>query len=476
MLISSQELISMGKKSRFPLRGRAVFCCAVFLFRAALFSGCAGKNGSGTSYEFTGVRRGSIEKTVSSSGSLNPVATVKVLPRMSGKVEKIHVDYNDQVRRDDVIAELNTDMLRLQREQQLAQVIKSRANYELQLINYRNQEALAAKNLISEYELKTSKTNLDIQAAELSAAEANLKVIETEINQYAFITSPINGIVLERNINEGDTVVDSSSSNSTSIFTLAENLEEMQIESWVGELDIASIYQGQEARFTLESLPGRTFTGTVESKRLMPSVQDNVVSYKVIVNVRNREGILLPGMTCAVEFIEERRENILLVPNAALRYQPTGMSAGEINDLVFAASLEGMDEAQRTAVTEARNSARENRASGGAGGGGGAPGGLTGLLGGNIGGPGGPGGMGPPGGGRGGGAAGGLRTASNPARERTGSAVAAPRPLWILGESGKPEPVLVRAGVSDGSNTEITPLGEGVLAEGTQIILRERVK
>jgi HlyD family secretion protein len=449
---------------------------AVLLLAALLSGGCAGKNGNGAkAYEFTQIRRGTIEKTVSSSGSLNPVATVKVLPRMSGKVENIYLDYNDQVRRDDVIAELNTDMLRLQREQQLAQVIKSRANYELQLINYRNQEALAAKNLISQYELKTSKTSLDIQTAELSAAEANLKVIETEINQYAFITSPIDGIVLERNINEGDTVVDSSSSNSTSIFTLAENLEEMQIESWVGELDIAAIYEGQEVRFTLESLPGRTFTGTVESKRLMPSVQDNVVSYKVIVAVRNRDGILLPGMTCAVEFIEERKENILLVPNAALRYQPTGMSAGEISDLVFAASLESMDEAQQAAAREARNSAAGDRASGtaGPGGSGGAAGGLTGLLGGNTGGP----GMAPPGGRQGsragGNAAGGLRTASNPARERT---AAPPKPLWIIAGNGKPEAILVQTGVTDGSNTEIIPLGEGVPAEGSQVILRERVK
>jgi HlyD family secretion protein len=464
MLISSEGLISMGKRSRFPVRG-----AALLLLAAALSGGCAGKNGNGAkSYEFARIRRGTIEKTVSSSGSLNPVATVKVLPRMSGKVEKIYVDYNDQVRRNDVIAELNTDMLRLQREQQLAQVIKSRANYELQLMNYRNQEALAAKNLISQYELKTGKTSLDIQTAELSAAEANLKVIETEINQYAFINSPIDGIVLERNINEGDTVVDSSSSNSTSIFTLAENLEEMQIESWVGELDIASIYEGQEARFTLESLPGRTFTGTVESKRLMPSVQDNVVSYKVIVNVRNRDGILLPGMTCAVEFIEERKENILLVPNAALRYQPTGMSAGEIEDLVFAASLEGMDEARQAAAREARNSTREN-ASGAPSGGGGATGGLAGLLGGNMG----PGRMGPPGnrqGSQAGGAPDGLRAASNPAREGTLKA------LWIIGESGKPEAVLVQAGTSDGSNTEIIPPGEGALVEGSQIILRERVK
>jgi HlyD family secretion protein len=244
----------------------------------------------------------------------------------------------------------------------------------------------------------------------------------------------------------------------------------MRIESWVGELDIASIYEGQEARFTLESLPGRIFAGIVESRQLMPSVQDSVVSYKVIINVRNYEGILLPGMTCAVEFIEERKENILLVPNAALRYQPTGMSAEEISDLVFAASLEGMDEARRDALTAARNSAREGRAGASGSGGGGGQGGLTGLLGGNIGGPP-PVGQGPQ---RGSGTTGALRTAANPARE--GTAPMPPKPLWIMGESGKPEMIPVQTGTSDGSNTEIVPLGDGALAEGTQIILRERVK
>jgi HlyD family secretion protein len=395
---------------------------------------------------------------------------------MSGKVEKINVDYNDTVHKGDVIAELNTDMLRLQREQQMAQVIKSRANYELQLVNYRNQQALAEKKLISEYELKTGKTTLDIQTAELSASEANLKSIETEINQYAFITSPIDGIVLERNVNEGDTVVDSSSSNSTSIFTLAENLEEMQIESWVGELDIASIFQGQEVRFTLESLPGRSFSGIVESKRLMPSVQDNVVSYNVIISVNNKDGSLLPGMTCMVEFIEERNENILLVSNAALRYQPMGLSAEEIADKVFNAGLAGMSDEQRTAAIAARGEAAQAGQTGSRTAQAPAQNGITGLLGGNAAIPGGgrirtPGGTGQNAARAGqGGAASGTSRAAEP--------LSPPRPLWYIGENGKPEVMLVRIGITDGSSTEIRAAErEGSTElEGMQVILRERVK
>ena len=438
----------------------APLLCVVFL------AGC--NNGRTTiNYEFTSVTRGTLEKTVSSTGTLNPVSTVKVLPRMSGKVEKIHVDFNSPVRRGQILAELNTDVLRLKREQQMAQVIKARANYELQQLNFQNQERLAQRNLISDYEYKTSKTNLDIQRAELAATEANLESIEIEINQYAFITSPIDGIVLERTINIGDTVVDSASSNSAAIFTLAENLDEMQIESWVGELDIASIREGQEVRFTLESLPGRTYVGRVESKRLMPSVQDSVVSYKVIISVNNRDGSLLPGMTCAVDFIEERRENILVIPNAALRYQPTYLSADEISQIVFNAGLQGMDETQRSAAVQARDAqsaaaaaSQQNRNPQGGGGGG-----LSGLLG--------AGGMMMRPGGFGGGGQGARAGENTRAREQT---LGPPRPLWYIDSNGKADAVMIQAGISDGSRTEIHPVqGEDSL-DGKQFILRERVR
>jgi HlyD family secretion protein len=376
-------------------------------------------------------------------------------------VEKIYADFNAPVKGGEILAELNTDMLRLQREQQMASVIKARANYELQQLNYQNQVKLAEKNLISDYELKTGKTSLDIQAAELAAAEASFKAIETEINQYAYITSPIDGIVLERNINAGDTVVDSSSSNSSAIFTLAENLREMQIESWVGELDISSIAEGQAVRFTLESLPGRAYQGEVQSKRLMPSIQDNVVSYKVIITVENPDGSLLPGMTCSVEFIEEQSENVLLAPNAALRFQPSSLSAEEIDGLVFNAGLKGMDETRRAAAVAARAEAQKQAAQ--------APGnsqaGLAGLL--------------MPGGGRmmRGPGGGGQRTGDRNQGPASAEALPSPpKPLWYLDSEGKPACILVRTGVSDGIRTAISPVWEDEDLEGLSVILREKVQ
>ena len=420
-----------------------IILCSLF---PALFMSCKGKTAATASYDFTNVRRGTLERTVSSSGTINPVATVKVLPRMSGKVEAVLVDYNDSVKRGDVLAELNTDMLRLQRDQQQASVQKARANYELQLINYRNQEALAERGLISEFELRTSRTTLDNQRADLAVAEANLRVIVTEINQYAFITSPIDGIVLDRNINVGDTVVDSSNNNSSSIFTIAENLREMQIEATVGELDVTSIHKEQEVRFTLESLPGRRFSGVVENLRMIPVVSNNVVSYTVIINVENRDGSLLPGMTCAVEFIVERSEGALLVSNASLRYQPTTLSTEQISEMVFNASLAIMTEEQKQAAIEARNNTQstaqrqtQNTPN------------ITTLMMGNTGGP--------------------RRPRQNDQSAGSRAAVVM-RNLWYINNDGRLEVIQVRTGISDGTSTQVFLDDE---LEGLQVILRERL-
>ncbi|MDR0496778.1 MAG: efflux RND transporter periplasmic adaptor subunit [Treponema sp.] len=438
-------------KTQHALRKTAFGCLAL-----VIFTSCSSKKAGPASYEFTNIRRGNLERTVTASGKINPVSTVRVLPQMNGKVEKIYVDYNDEVRKGDILAELNTDMLRLKREQQHASVVKARANYELQRVNYANQAALAEKNLISEYELRASKTTLDGLAADLAVAEANLKVIETEINQYAYITSPIDGIVLDKQINEGDSVVDSSSNNTYSIFTLAENLKEMQIEAGVGELDVTSIQRGQAVRFSLESIPGRSFSGVVESLRMVPVTANNVVTYTVIVKVDNQDGSLLPGMTCAVDFIVERSENVLMVSNAALRYQPTTLSAERIDDMVFDAGLENMSEEQRQAAIEART--RQQGQNTAQNPGQGANQGITAIL------------MGQ--GGQTGRMMGGGRQMTGQGQTRGRAPAVVVRNLWFFNDDGKLEVMRVQTGISSGSFTEILFAEE---LEGKQVILRERV-
>jgi HlyD family secretion protein len=210
----------------------------------------------------------------------------------------------------------------------------------------------------------------------------------------------------------------------------------------------------------------------------MPSVQDNVVSYKVIISVENPDGSLLPGMTCSVEFIEERSEGVLLVPNAALRFQPSSLTTEEVSALVFDAGLQGMTEEQRAAATAARAAAASSASGGNTAAGNtqssvNASGGLAGML--------------MPSGGMMRGPGGGARTGGNAARTGTGSARAAgeggsrtpptpPKPLWYLDDAGKPACILVRPGVSDGIRTEVRPVSPDITLEGMSVILRERVQ
>ena len=434
---------------------RKYICKALLSLSAAGFlvlCACSGNNQSAASLEFTSIRRGTVERTVSSSGTINPVAAVRVLPRMSGKVEAVYVNYNDTVRRGDILAELNTDMLRLERDRQMATVQRARANYELQSINHRNQLALSERNLISDFELLQSRTNLDNQAAELAVAEANLRLIETQINQYAFITSPIDGIVLDRSINVGDTVVDST----TNMFVIAENMRDMQIEANVGELDISSIHRGQEVRFTLESLPGQMFFGVVDNMRMIPVVSSGVVSYMIIINVENLDGSLLPGMTCAVDFIVERSINALVVPNAALRFQPTTLSAEQISEMTFNASLANMSDEQQEAAISARTqaqsqqTARSTQSQNSTA----SPQGLAGAL---------------FGGGRM--SFGGFNQGGGAQTPRS-AALITYRNLWYVGNDGRLDVMQVRTGISDGTSTVLFLDDE---FDGMQVVLRERI-
>ena len=428
----------------------------------AVFSGCSKKaGGTGTPvYEFATVTRGSIEKSVSSSGKLEPVSSVSVLAQMSGIAEKVNADYNDHVKKGQVLIELNTDMLKLDEEKQRAAVAKARATLDLDSLNYANQLKLADKGLISDYEVKQAKTTLDVAQAEYVSENASLKVIQTEINQYAFIKSPITGVVLSRSVDVGQSVVEGSSSNASALFTIAEDLTKMEIEATVDEVDIASIAKGQEVRFTVEALPGKTFAGRVETIRLVPTTTDNVVTYTVIIEVENADGSLLPGMTADVDFIVSKRENALLVPNAALRYEPSTLSADEIADRLFQAYLSLLSPDERAMAIEAKGKKGAVPATGTK-----KATGLSSLM---MGG-------GPRGFGRGGASS--KQGARLPAGNGTGAngqaaAVPETKNVWYLDDRGSLAVMKVSVGVTDGTNTEVIPSGD---LEGKKIIVKEKV-
>ncbi|WP_319561148.1 efflux RND transporter periplasmic adaptor subunit [Marispirochaeta sp.] len=267
-----------------------------------LIGGCTHKKGE-TEYVFVTIERGDIENTVSSSGALEPVGQVEVLSQMTGTVEKIYADYNDTVTKGMRLIDLNTDLLEIQARAAEASVLEAQATFDHTLLEYNNNLVLFEKKLLSDFDLHDSRTKLDIAAAQLTSAKAKLEEIKIELDQYALILSPITGIVLERSVEEGDTVV--SGTIATTLYTLAKDLSRMEIMANVDELDIRRIREGQSVRFTVDAYSNDTFSGSVYQIRLMPTTEDNVVTYTVVVNAENPDSKLLPGMTANIDFLVE---------------------------------------------------------------------------------------------------------------------------------------------------------------------------
>ncbi len=432
------------KKRRIGIIVVVVIACLAVT--GALTVNWLGKETTAMGYEFTQVVRGDIENVVSSSGTMEPVGSVNVLAQMNGTVESIYADYNDSILKDAPLLDLNTDILEIQVKEAQASVLKSQAGYDLALLEYNNDQVLAEKNLISEYDLKTSETNLDIARADLVSAEANLEELQIELNHYALILSPITGIVLERNVDVGDTVM-SGSSSATTLFTLAEDLSAMEIYAEVDELDISMIAEGMPVRFTVDAYPEDTFDGTVQEVRLLPETESNVVSYTVIVDTENEEDKLLPGMTASLEFIVEQKEDVLLVPNASFRYEPTAEEAPDVQEKLFEARIADLpaeqQEQARAQFQEMQQAMKEAEDQG--------PNTLTSVS------------MGRPGGGPGGGSNGGSTADAGNDEKET---------LWYVDAEGELAVQYVQTGATDGSNTELIEADD---LEGTEVILRVKV-
>jgi len=422
-------------------------------------SGGAGKT---QAYEFTTIGRGSIESVVSSSGTLGVVNSVSVLAQMSGRIETLNVDYNDRVKKGQVLATINTDLLKLNEMQAQAAVDKAQANNDLQSLAVQNAQTLAGKGLLSDYDLKTASATRDAAKADLASANASLQQIKTEIDQYAIISSPISGIVLQRDIDVGQSVTGGASSTSTPLFTLTDDLSKMEIDAQVDELDISGISVGQAVHFAVEAYPSETFSGSVKEIRLLPQTTNNVVNYDVIIDAVNKSGKLLPGMTANVSFVKQKKDNILVAPSAALRFTPTSLSAAEIQKDVYLAGLGTLTAEQRQAASDTYDAAQKALASGKAPAAA-ARSGLSSLMGG---------GRIPGAGGFGGPSGGARRPGSAGQAGQPGAAtsvVVAKKTLWYIDDAGKLAVVLVEPGLSDGLTTEL--VGAEAL-EGKKVILK----
>jgi HlyD family secretion protein len=278
------------------------------------------RDGNGSDkFEVTEITRGDLITSISSSGTLSPVTTVDVGTQVSGSIARIFVDFNDVVQKGQLLAVLDTLMLKISVLDAQAGVDRADAALEQAVADYDRNRKLYDDKLISEAELLPFHVNLKTQQANLKSALASLQRAERNL-KYAVIRSPISGTVIQRSVEEGQTVA--ASFSTPTLFKIAEDLSQMEILADVDESDIGLIKKGQTVNFDVQAYPDRKFTGVVRQIRLQPTVVSNVVTYTVVVNADNEDKVLLPGMTATVDFITATKKDVLLIPNSALRFQP----------------------------------------------------------------------------------------------------------------------------------------------------------
>jgi len=392
------------------------------------------QKGANQKFRLVKVERGDIAFVVTATGTINPVTTVLVGSQVSGTIKALYADYNSRVKQEEVIAQIDPAIFEAQVEQGRANVLNSQANQLSAQSNLENAKANLAKaevavadtkrtldrnrpllerNVIAQATLDTAQANYDTAVAQrdvaraqvesaksqvesskaqVEQAKASLKVAETNL-RYTTIRSPVNGIVIARNVDVGQTVA--ASLQAPTLFTIAKDLTQMQVDTNVSEADVGRVAVGQEAIFTVDAYPERTFRGKVSEIRNAPITIQNVVTYDVVIQVDNKDLKLKPGMTANVSVQIEHKEGVLKIPNAALRFRPESSKTKEV------------DEKRKEGLKQMKSSTGE----------GGKPG-------------------------RG----------------------------WVLSKEGKPVPISIVLGITDGTFSEVSA---GGLKEGMEIIIEE---
>jgi HlyD family secretion protein len=267
------------------------------------------------SYLTQTVKLGEIKKIVTASGTINPVNVVKVGTQVSGTIEKIYVDFNSEVEKGELLAQLDTSVLQANKDSAAAEVKKAKANKELAELTAQRNRELFKKDYIAKSELDNAEAGLKSSIADYDSALANLKKAERNLS-YAFITSPVSGIVIKREVDAGQTVA--ASLSTPDLFEIAQDLTKMQIEASISEADVGAIKKGQDVIFTVDAFDNEEFAGKINQIRLSPTTENNVVTYTVIVDIDNEDMRLLPGMTAFLNIIIENQTDILKVSGSAL--------------------------------------------------------------------------------------------------------------------------------------------------------------
>jgi HlyD family secretion protein len=270
-------------------------------------------------YRTRPVERGMLVQSVSANGTLNPVVLVTVGSQISARVTKLYADFNQRVKAGQVLAELDPALLIATEQQTLANLASARASLRLARANEERFEQLFAQEYISRQEMDQA-----VQVRE--AAQAQVQVFEAQHSRdranlhYTVIRSPVSGVVVDRQVDVGQTVA--ASLQAPVLFKIAQDLKQMQINSAVAEADVGAIRIDQEVDFRVDAFPDREFKGKVKQIRLNPTITSNVVTYNVVVSVDNPDEILLPGMTAYITITTQTKTDVLMVPSAALRFRP----------------------------------------------------------------------------------------------------------------------------------------------------------
>ncbi|AEJ01689.1 efflux transporter, RND family, MFP subunit [Nitrosomonas sp. Is79A3] len=277
-------------------------------------------------YKTRSIERGDIVQTISANGTLTPVVLVNVGTQVSGTVAKLYADYNDHVEVGQILAELDPALLRAQLQQSKANLLNAQVTVRIAESKLKRHQLLKEKEFISLEALQMIEQEMEVARAQLAISKAQVERDQTNLN-YSIIRSPISGVVIARNVDIGQTVA--ANFQTPILFQIAKDLRQMQINISVAEADIGQLHLGQLINFTVDAFQQREFTGTVKQVRLNPTIQENVVTYNVVAMVDNDDETLLPGMTANINFVVNKNNDVLRVPNAALRYKPKDIESNE---------------------------------------------------------------------------------------------------------------------------------------------------
>jgi HlyD family secretion protein len=401
------------------------------LILAVLLS-CKGRGDKNQQYRTEKAGRGDITMTVTATGTLSAVTTVQVGSQVSGVISRLYADFNSQVHKGQLLAELDPTPFQAQVEQRQADLTKARVEAANAKINYERQERLSKAGLAAQADVDSMRAQYESANAQVQQAAAALSQAMTNLH-YTKIASPIEGVVVDRAYDVGQTVA--ASFQAPTLFQIAQDLTKMQVQADVDQSDIGRIQVGELARFTVDSYPDREFRGRISQIRLNATVSQNVVTYPVIIEVPNPDQKLVPKMTANVTIEVATRHDVLRIANGALRFKPE--SAGTATG---AAARPDSSSTATTATTASAGPSPERAAA------------QMGERRRGIGGAG-PAFSGRGAGGGGGGGGGGMR---------------AMQTIWVLDAENKLKPAQIRAGITDGHYTEVVG---GDLKEGDNVVV-----